>query len=256
MNKKKIETIIFVVLCLAVSNVFWYLAYANEESDYTIIFMVLASFFPMVLSLIMTKITKEGWNCLGVKFNFKRGWKIYLLSILGTSILPYLTDVLLLLIFPNNVSTTFTSAELSSVAIGILIGTACFIECLGEELGWIGYLFPRLEEQCGTVVSCVLLGIIRAMWHIGILIFMDFPVYAFVEIMLSNIFLQPFMIWMYKKSGSLFPCTISHGITNMLPIFLVYEKEWYYKSITPIFVGLIPVVIYGIYGFLRMKKRV
>lgn len=72
---------------------------------------------------------------------------------------------------------------MSNIAIGILIGTACFIECLGEELG-----------------------------------------------------------------------CISHGITNMLPIFLVYEKEWYYKSITPIFVGLIPVVIYGIYGFLRMKK--
>lgn len=254
MNKKKREIIIFVVLCLLISNVFWYISYANEKTDYAIFFMVIASFFPMILSLIMTKITKEGWNNLGVKFNIKKGWKIYLLSIIGTAILPYLTDALLMSFFRNNVSTTFAINELSGIAIGIVVGTACFIECLGEELGWIGYLFPRLEEQCGTIPACIFLGITRAMWHIGILVFMDFPVYAFVEIMLSNIFLQPFMVYMYKKSGSLFPCTISHGISNMLPIFIVYEQAWYYKSILPILVGLIPVVVYGMYGFIRMNK--
>ena len=108
MNKKKREIIIFVVLCLLISNVFWYIYYANEKTDYAIFFMVIASFFPMILSLIMTKITKEGWNNLGVKFNIKKGWKIYLLSIIGTAILPYLTYALLMSFFRNNVSTTFT----------------------------------------------------------------------------------------------------------------------------------------------------
>ena len=255
MAKHKKEIIIFIALCLLISNPLWYLAYGNQESDYAIFFMMIASFSPMILTLIMTKITKEGWDNLGITFNLKKGWKIYLLSILGTTLLTYLADPVMLLLFPEHVTTTFTASNLTSIAIAMLLGTACFIECMGEELGWISYLFPRLEKVLGTMPACVVLGIIRAMWHLGILVLMDYPVVAFLEIMLSNISLQSFMVYMYKKSGSLFPCTISHGIANLMPIFLVYETSWYYTSVLPILVCFIPAAIYGVVGYLQMKKN-
>lgn len=255
MTKKVKEILIFSLICFIISNPLWYFAYSNQESDYSMFLMMIASFFPMVLTLIVTKISKEGWNNLGIAFNFKKSWKIYLVSMLGTTILPYITELLLIIVFPKNVTTTFILSDLCKIAIFALVGTACFVECLGEELGWIGYLFPRLESVFGTMPACITLGIIRTIWHLGILVLMDFPIHAFFELTLSNIFLQSFMVYMYKKSGSLFPCTISHGISNLLPIFLVYEKSWYYTSILPIIIGLIPTLIYGIYGYFQMKKN-
>lgn len=83
---------------------------------------------------------------------------------------------------------------------------------------------------------------------------MEHPVLSFIEIMMSNVCLQFFMVYLYKKSGSLFPCTISHGISNLMPIFLVYEKEWYYTSILPIIVAMIPELLFGVFGYIQLKR--
>lgn len=137
----------------------------------------------------------------------------------------------------------------------MVLGIGCFIECMGEELGWISYLFPRLEKLMGTTAGCIILGIIRACWHLGILVLMEHPILSFFELMVSNVCLQFFMVYMYKKSGSLFPCTISHGISNLMPIFLVYNENWYYTSILPIFVAMIPEILYGILSYIQMNKN-
>ena len=254
MNKVKKEITIFTIICLVVSTPLWYMAYKNPEADIAIFFTIAAGFFPMILTLVITKITKEGWGNLGIVFNLKKGWKIYLIAIFGTTLLPYISDLLLLLIFQKHVSVDIASNAPLLILGAMLMGIACFIECLGEELGWIGYLFPRLEKVFGTIMACVLLGIIRAVWHLGIFAFIEFPIHSFFELMLSNIFLQFFMVYMYKKSGSLFPCSISHGISNLLPYFLVYESAWYYKSILPIIVCMMPSMLYGAFGYFQMKK--
>lgn len=218
-------------------------------------FIMLASFLPAVLALVITKVTKEGWNNLGIAFNIKKGWKMYLLAIFGTTAMAYLADPLMLLIFPEEVSTTFTLPQIKEIGFAMLIGTACLIECLGEELGWIGYLFQKFEKLMGTIPSCIALGAIRAVWHIGILFFMEYPVVSFIELLLSNIFLQLFMVYMFKKSGSLFPCSISHGISNLLPLFLVYENRWYYTNVTPMVVSLLPALIFAAFGFFGLKRN-
>lgn len=254
MSKLKREIFIFTSLCLLICNSLWYFAYSNQESEFSVFFMMIASFFPMILTLVITKITKEGWDNLGIVFNLKKSWRIYLISIFGTVLLVYMANPILLLFFPKNISTTFTMKELIHIAVMLLLGIGCFIECMGEELGWISYLFPRLEKLLGTVFGCVVLGVIRATWHLGILVWMEHPVLSFIEIMMSNVCLQFFMVYLYKKSGSLFPCTISHGISNLMPIFLVYEKEWYYTSILPIIVAMIPELLFGVFGYIQLKR--
>ena len=254
MSKCKKEIIIYTSLCLLICNTLWYFAYSNQEADFSIFLLMIASFFPMFLTLVITKITKEGWDNLGIVFNLKRSWKIYLISILGTVFLVYLANPLLLLIFPKHISTTFTTKDLFQIAIMMLLGIGCFIECMGEELGWISYLFPRIEKLLGTTWGCVVLGVIRATWHLGILVFMEHPGISFFEILISNVCLQFFMVYMYKKSGSLFPCTISHGISNLMPIFLIYDKEWYYTHVLPIIIAMIPELLYAIFFYTQMKR--
>lgn len=246
--------IIYLAALLPLANLCWFAAYSNQESDYAAMLVVAASFLPMALTLILAKISGEGWNHLGIIFNLKKSWKTYLLSIVGTVLLTYLADPFMLLFFPEKVSTSFTPAELPSILLYTLLGTACFIECLGEELGWISYLFPKLEAVLGTYVSCFLLGLIRGVYHLGILVVMEFPVTMFVEITLSNICLQPFLIYLFKKSGSVFPCSISHGISNLMPIFLVYESGWYYKNPCAILLCMIPSLMFGVGGIIGIRK--
>lgn len=257
MEKRNIwkHIIVFLIPCIVISNILWYLGYSDQTSNNFMMFIMLAGFLPAILALVITKVTKEGWNNLGIAFNIKKGWKMYLLAIFGTTAMAYLADPLMLLIFPEDVTTTFTLPQIKEVGFAMLIGTACLIECLGEELGWIGYLFPRFEKVMGTIPSCIALGTIRAVWHIGILFFMEYPVVSFIELLLSNIFLQLFMVYMFKKSGSLFPCSISHGISNLLPLFLVYEKSWYYTSVAPMVVSLLPVLIFAALGFFGLKRN-
>lgn len=187
-------------------------------------------------------------------FHLKRSWKVYILSILSTVVLFYLADPLMLLYFPNQVTTTFSMGSIPKIALMALLGTAAFIECLGEELGWIGYLYPRLEKIMGTALSCVVLGIIRGAYHIGILVLMEYPLQMFAEITISNICLSFWMIYLYKKSNSIFPCSIQHGISNLLPIFLIYESSWYYTSVLPMVICMLPAALFGAFGLWRMAK--
>lgn len=255
MKKKSLAiVIIYLILCLGISNLLWVLAYSNPEADGSMLFAMLAAFFPMLLALIMAKITGEGWNHLGIAFHFRK-WRYYLIAVLGTILLVYGSNPLMLLLFPAEVRSSFSPDRIGEILLMVLLGILCFIECLGEELGWIGYLFPKLEELVGTTGSILLLGLIRGCYHIGLLSFMDYPVQGFVELTISNILLQSFMVYLYKQSGSLFPCTIMHGISNLLPILLVYDNNWYYHSFFAMAVNMVPTAIIGIACYLIMKKK-
>lgn len=246
--------VIYTGIVLVLANVCWYIGYSDPEAEYAAFLVVIASFLPMAVTLIMTKITGEGWNHLGIQFQLKKNWRIYLLAVGGTVLLTYFADPFMLMLFPGKVSSSFTMAGLPGILGDVLLGTACLIECLGEELGWISYLFTKLENVMGTLPACLLLGIIRGIYHLGILVWMEFPAAMFVEITLSNMCLQPFLAYMYKKSGSVFPCSISHGISNLLPIFLVYESQWYYTNIRAMAVCMLPAVLFGICGSIGLRR--
>ena len=83
MSKLKREIFIFTSLCLLICNSLWYFAYSNQESEFSVFFMMIASFFPMILTLVITKITKEGWDNLGIVFNLKKSWRSCLAQYLG-----------------------------------------------------------------------------------------------------------------------------------------------------------------------------
>jgi membrane protease YdiL (CAAX protease family) len=39
----------------------------------------------------------------------------------------------------------------------------------GEEFGWRGFAYPRLERRLGPVVGSIVLGSIWGLWHLGML---------------------------------------------------------------------------------------
>lgn len=255
MKKRNTEIISYVIVCLLLSNICWYLGYKNLDEPTGAFPMVMASFMPMFLALIFVKIFKGSYNELGIRLNIKGSWKIYLLAFVFSVILCFLAVPLMLLIFKGKVTLDITRESLFMLVLTPVIGILSCIEMLGEELGWIGYLYPKLEKTAGTVSACILLGIIRGLFHFMIIFAMDFTVYGLIELTVSNVLLSFLMIYLYKKSNSLFPCCLLHACTNFFPIIITYDKAWYYTSVYPMAVSMIPALLVFAYCVYQLKKQ-
>ena len=71
--------------------------------------------------------------------------------------------------FPNSprAATLFLAIPLYAL-IGVIASTA---RALGEEIGWRGFLLPRLVQQFGFTLGCLVSGCIWAVWHYPALLF-------------------------------------------------------------------------------------
>lgn len=255
MKKSRLEIILYVVICLLLSNICWYFAYKYKEEAIGIISMMFGSFIPMILALIFIKIFKGKYKDLGFRLNIKKSWKIYLMSFIISILLSYVTVPLMLLIFNTKVSLNFTQETLLMLVLTPIIGVISSIEMMGEEIGWIGYLYPKLEKTSGTILACIILGIIRGCYHFGIIIVRDFPIHGLIELTVSNILLSFVMVYMFKKSKSLFPVCLLHILINLFPIILVYENSWYYTSIYPMIISMLPAFLISVYVLNLLKKQ-
>jgi membrane protease YdiL (CAAX protease family) len=101
--------------------------------------------------------------------------------------------------------------------LGVISSTA---RALGEEIGWRGFLLPRLVEQTGFTWGCLLSGSIWAMWHYPGLLFADYnagtrPAFALTCFTLMVIADSYILGWLRLKSGSLWTGAILHASHNL-----------------------------------------
>lgn len=98
-----------------------------------------------------------------------------------------------------------------------VIGTAVWT--LGEELGWRGFLFPRLQERFGFHGACLISGVIWAVWHYPGLFWADYnagtnAVFAVVCFTVTVIAMAYIMGYLRLRSGSIWPCVLLHATHN------------------------------------------
>lgn len=91
---------------------------------------------------------------------------------------------------------------------------------LGEEIGWRGFLLPRLTGQFGFTVGCFISGLIWAVWHYPGLLWSDYnagtnPKYALACFTCMVTAMAFVMGWLRLKSGSLWPCAMLHASHNL-----------------------------------------
>jgi membrane protease YdiL (CAAX protease family) len=102
---------------------------------------------------------------------------------------------------------------------------------LGQELGWTGYLMPRLQARYSALTSCVIRALLGALWHLPLLLYSrlqppalaDFPyggwiaqkgfLVAFgVMILMFLIPWSIFFTWIFNNTrGSLLLVAVLHG---------------------------------------------
>lgn len=91
---------------------------------------------------------------------------------------------------------------------------------LGEEIGWRGFLLPRLTGRFGFNIGCLISGCIWAVWHYPALLLADYnsgtpKPYALTCFTLMVIAMAFVMGWLRLKSKSLWPCALLHASHNL-----------------------------------------
>jgi membrane protease YdiL (CAAX protease family) len=91
---------------------------------------------------------------------------------------------------------------------------------LGEEIGWRGFLLPRLTGNFGWKLGCLISGCIWAVWHYPLLLMADynsgtpklFAMACFTLMVIGSAFQ---LGWLRLRSQSLWPCAMLHASHNL-----------------------------------------
>ncbi len=105
-----------------------------------------------------------------------------------------------------------------SFTLSIVFGAA--IGALGEEVGWRGYMLPRLIEALGTGKASLLTGFLHGLWHVPLIVLTpyylaDAPALIIVPLFLTLLTLTgPVFTYLRLASGSILPIALMHHAWN------------------------------------------
>src|SRR5690606_15952136 len=113
------------------------------------------------------------------------------------------------------------SVQLVSVPVAAVAPNALF--AAGEEIGWRGYLLPRLQRLWGTPVAVVVSGIIWGAWHAPIILLgFNFarPDAQGVLLMIAGCTaVGTWFSWLALTSHTIWPAVVGHGALNASAAF-------------------------------------
>lgn len=90
----------------------------------------------------------------------------------------------------------------------------------GEEVGWRGYVLPRLQTRYNALISTLILGAIWGFWHLPKFL-AHFDLIAFAWFMLHCMSFAVVLTWLYNSTqGSLLIVAICHAASNTTSMFL------------------------------------
>ena len=179
-------------------------------------------------SLLMTGLTlgRDAVITLMKRFLIWRvSWKWYLAAFL---LIPVIFTSAVLL----NAAMTRSPLDFSTVAAHMIFGASANLPVLilpfflfdfitnGEEMGWRGYVLPRLQAKYNALVASLILGALWAFWHLPKYLSPDNSA-SFVAGSVKILAEAIIYTWLYNNTkGSLLLTTIMHAAGNTAGAFL------------------------------------
>jgi len=232
-----------------------YLTGGLTPTPYTLIMLGAGYMSAPALAHIITRlVTREGWQGLYLRPNFKKGWLYWLICWIAPAIFTFLGMALFFTLFPQYYDPTFSAVTklMEQSAAGqalpamdpwvIVLSqtlTALFvapilnaIPVLGEEFGWRAYLQPKLMPLGGRK-AMVVMGVIWGLWHAPVIAMghnygTNYPGAPWTGILATvwlMFILGTFLGWAALRAGSVWPAVIGHGAFNGIAGIYVFFTQ-------------------------------
>ena len=273
MEQEKLVTkkrlIIFIVLTIVIAWMMFLsipLFGLTYGSGLSMVIIMAAMFVPATSSLLTRLITKEGFGDMYLRPHFKGHVKDYLLVYFGPTIMLFLSGAVYFLIFPGSFDPEFSTLKglvassgkqgltastllIVQILIFVVIGPIVnIIPTLGEELGWRGYLLPKLRIFLSDRVALIITGVIWGIWHLPVIVmghnygtvYWGYPWLGILAMIVFCVALGSIEGYMSIKLQSVIPAAMIHSTVNAgaaLPIYLI--KGSYNTLLGPAITGLI-----------------
>jgi membrane protease YdiL (CAAX protease family) len=215
-NRLRAELATFLVLTFALSSIFYVLfAHAKTLSLGGGLYVGLLMWCPGISALItrlvfQRNVRGEGWAWGSTRYELA-GYALPIAYAACAYAAVWIFD------FGGVDLGRFKTNAVGFVTLGLVSNLAF---ALGEELGWRGFLVPKLAERLSFTGTAVVSGIIWASWHMPLIIFADYnggtpTLYSIACFAVMVVGISFPMAWLRLRSGSLWPAALLHASHNL-----------------------------------------
>ena len=220
MDNIRKEIITFLVILAVLSVIFNTLIITGGgQVDQNIPYALGLMFSPAFAALLTQFIYNRNLRGFGWKWGKTR---YQILAYAVPTIYVLISYSLILLLGLGRLNTEIAS-EFTIVDILLSATLGVFVNCvivLGEEIGWRGFLLPKLAKIMSFTKASIIVGVIWILCHVPIIIFADHytsstPVwYGLICFSVAAMGVNIAINWLRLKSGSVWTAVIFHAVHN------------------------------------------
>ncbi len=211
----------FYVLTYAVSWLLWapLVIFGDRvPGPLAFILLLLGSLVPSTMGVLFVALLRGRSGVrtlLGRLLHARIGLRWYLAVVALTMLAPLAVGMSILMGGDTPVVDNTVFGVLFLFAFMIFPGSA-----LGEELGWRGFVLPRMQARHSALKASLLIGILWGPWHLPLWLTGSegHPISLYVPFVVAVIASSVFYTWLYNNTGgSLLIVVLYHAASN-LPI--------------------------------------
>lgn len=264
---KRYQILLFFLLTLAISWAIWIPAAVAKIHGETSVLAPegliggMARWSPGLVAILLSFLV-FGKTGVGRLFQALRLWRVglfwYIFALFFQMVIFYLGKTLDALLGNLYEVTSPLISVYGSQAVFMapMVILFAFPGALAEELGWRGYVLPRLQNTLNALLGSIIVAIFWGAWHIPLLIYFgDLGANDFTGYLLAVVNFVPVAIlytWIYNNTkGSLLLVTLFHIgqqlSNNLIGVLPTYSDD--------ILFWMVAVVINAIEGVENFSRR-
>jgi membrane protease YdiL (CAAX protease family) len=215
-NRLKAELATFLVLTFGLSSIFYFFfAHAKTLSAGGGLYVGMLMWCPGVSALVTRLIFQHNVRGEGWAWGHTRYELIGYLLPIAYAAAAY--GAVWIFDFGRADLSRFHTNALLFITLGLATNLAF---ALGEELGWRGFLVPKLAEGTTFTRTALISGIIWSSWHVPLIVFADYnggtpTAYSIACFAVMVIGISFPMAWLRLRSRSLWPAALLHASHNL-----------------------------------------
>lgn len=266
MNKNSKDILIFLLITFIFSYALeFYVVFNGGVKAFGFFLLTGLMWIPGLVSIVQRLVQKLGFDDVGLRLGKGKYYLIAFVVIFVASFISYFLGA----VFNLREFGLVSGVPISKIVLqySIIFGIG-LVSALGEELGWRGFLVPKIYNT-GWKYPTITTGLIWALWHLPLVAFGGYyTVQSPIMIMLcytaSIMVLNYFINWLRIESGSMWVATVCHAFYNFFFqtfwLHLLFKQPGAnvkYWEVLGADAGVLPALMMGIIvvaGYSKMKK--